>query len=177
MRILILFALALFGTAVLTADASAFGKRGRGQSSCGSSGCGGTVSSSCGSSGCGTSSCHVASSCGSGGCSTSSGHVGYSCGSGGCSTSSAHVGYSCGSGGCSISSGHVVSAPGASGHVVQATNGQFYTQGADGYYRASAPGTSLGSNSAQNVSPAGYSGPSGNVYQAGGALTMPTPRR
>lgn len=147
MRTLILFALAICGTAVLTDDAAAGPfRKGRGKSS----GCGGSVAS--------TSSC------------------------GGCA----------GAGGSVASAGYAPGTLSGQAATIQATDGQFYTLGADGSYYAASPATFGGYSNQptgnyrggyrgynQGVTPVGYTGGPGYVYPAGGVppLAMPQPRR
>ena len=164
MRTFVLFALALAGTAVLTDDASAFGKRKRGGSSSGCCDGGyGMSGGGYGSSGAGYGA--SAPCCGGSAAAMPGGYPG-------------HVGYGSG-------------AVGRQGATVQATDGQFYTMGTDGSYYAASPGTLggftsqpsssyypgtyRGANPYQGVMPAGYPGTPGYAYPAGGIppLTMP----
>lgn len=109
MRTLTLFALSLAGTAVLSGDAFAFGKK-KGNGCCGGGGCSGYVSYDyIPSHGCG----------GGGGC--YGGH--YHSGGG-------HVGYAT----TTTSGGYL-----DSGSYVTGTDGATYTRGSDGYYYSSVP--------------------------------------
>ncbi len=144
MRTLVVFALALIGTAVFTSDASAFGKRNRG-----GAGCFGSVGYGCG--GYGGHSGYGCSGYTHGGYSHGAvGHgcSGYSVGGGSPGYSSGHFGaYPGVSFGSSSGSGSLYSSssPTTNGKpaTVQGTDGQYYTLGADGYYYASSGGASV----------------------------------
>jgi hypothetical protein len=180
MRIFVLFALTLTGTAVITDDASAIGRRKRG----GSSGCGQPVmQTSC----CGGGMGYGYGSTGMYGGSSQYGSygmvsgAGYGVASGSCcggsmaypgSTMTYPGGYSSGIAGSTTNS----NGQNTSGkqQVIQATDGKVYTLGSDGsYYPAGTGVSTLGGFTTQPYT-GGYNGgyrsfyyPSNGIYQAG----------
>lgn len=196
MRIFVLFALSLTGTALITDDASAFGRRNRGGGNC----CGGApayTSSCCGGGG----------GYGYGGSYAPSGFYGASYGGGyGMASSSCCGGSQMAYGGYpgGLSSGSSSWLPGGmmgttvngQESVIRATDGSVYTLGSDGhYYAAGSNMSTLGGFTTQpyygqpyygngyrsfygsGIYPAGYGAYPGysGIYPAGGTspLTMP----
>lgn len=170
MRTFVLFALALTGTAVITDDASAFGRKNRRSSGC----CGGGVAYSTPQSSC----------CGGGyGSYGASGYSGYG------ATYGAGYGVAstpCCGGSAVYSGGYYPSGMAGSGTtmsgqtvngkqtVIQATDGQVYTLGSDGsYYPAGSGVSTLGGFTTQPYTGGYYGGynsfyyPSRGIYQAG----------
>jgi hypothetical protein len=125
MRTFVLFALSLAGTAILTDDASAIGRRKRGGSAAASSCCGGAV--------------------GYGGYGTSGAAYGGGYGAAASPCCGGSVAYSNGYGGYPASSSSWLPTGATNGMetMIRATDGQIYTLGSDGKYWASS-GTTMG---------------------------------